>query len=59
MLLSREDNNMSNKQAKESIRQRKERISETNNGMTLRTRTVPSKKKYNRQKVKKNIETDN
>lgn len=50
---------MSNKQAKESIRQRKERISETNNGMTLRTRTVPSKKKYNRQKVKKNIETDN
>lgn len=59
MLLSREDNNMSNKQAKESIRQRKERISETNNGLTLRTRMVPSKKKYNRQKVKKNIETDN
>ena len=38
-------------QGKESVRQRNERISETNNGLTLRTRTVPSKKKYNRQKV--------
>lgn len=41
---------MKNK-AKESVRQRNERISETNNGMTLRTRTVPSKKRYNRQQV--------
>jgi hypothetical protein len=38
-------------QGKESVRQRNERISETNNGMTLRTRTVPSKKRYNRQQV--------
>ena len=41
---------MKNNQAKESVRQRAERIANSNNGMTLRTRTVPSKKKYNRQK---------
>ena len=41
---------MKNNQAKESVRQRAERIANSNNGLTLRTRTVPSKKKYNRQK---------
>lgn len=37
-------------QAKESKRQRNERIKNSNNGATLRTRTVPSKKKYTRNK---------
>lgn len=40
-------------QAKESKRQRAERIAGTNNGATLRTRTVPSKKKYDRRKANK------
>lgn len=44
---------MKNNQAKESKRQRDERIAQSNNGMTLRTRTVPSKKKYDRNKAKK------
>lgn len=34
--------------AKESKRQRDERIAESNNGTTLRTRVVPSKKKRKR-----------
>ena len=33
--------------AKESKRQRDERIAESNNGTTLRTRVVPNKKKRN------------
>jgi hypothetical protein len=42
------DKKMKN-QAKETERMRNERIAASNNGQTLRTRTVPSKKKYNRQ----------
>lgn len=42
----RED--MKHEQAKESRRQRAERIAGTSNGTTLRTRVVPSKKKYDR-----------
>lgn len=42
--------------AKESKRQRAERIAQSNNGMTLRTRTVPNKKAYSRKKLK--IEVD-
>lgn len=42
--------------AKESKRQRAERIANSNNGMTMRTRTVQSKKKYSRKNVK--IEMD-
>lgn len=34
--------------AKESKRQRDERIAESNNGTTLRTRVVPNKKKRKR-----------
>ena len=34
--------------AKESRRQRDERIAESNNGTTLRTRVVPNKKKRTR-----------
>jgi hypothetical protein len=34
--------------AKESKRQRDERIAESNNGTTLRTRVVPNKKKKKR-----------
>lgn len=40
-------------QAKESQRMREERIANSNNGMTLRTRTVPNKKAYNRAKAKR------
>lgn len=40
-------------QAKESQRQRAERIAQSNNGMTMRTRTVPNKKAYNRAKAKR------
>ncbi len=36
--------------AKESKRQRDERIAESNNGTTLRTRVVPNKKKRTRVK---------
>lgn len=50
---------MKNNQAKESKRQRDERIAQSNNGMTLRTRTVPSKKKYNRQKTNRNAFKEN
>ena len=39
---------MKNNQAKESKRQRNERIAESNNGSTLRTRVVPNKKKRTR-----------
>ena len=35
---------------KESKRQRKQRIAESNNGTTLRTRVVPNKKKRKRVK---------
>lgn len=42
--------------AVESERMRQERVSGTNNGLTLRTRTVPSKKKYSRKNIK--IELD-
>jgi hypothetical protein len=41
------------KQAKESKRQRAERIAESSNGMTMRTRVVPSKKKYDRREANK------
>lgn len=40
-------------QAKESKRQRAERIAESSNGMTMRTRVVPSKKKYDRREANK------
>ena len=39
--------------AKETRRQRAERIAESSNGMTMRTRVVPSKKIYNRRKADK------
>lgn len=38
--------------AKESQRQRDERLKGTNNGATLRTRVVPDKKKYSRKNQK-------
>lgn len=38
--------------AKESERMRQERLEGTNNGVTLRTRVVPSKRKYKRKKEK-------
>ncbi len=46
---------MNNKkeQAKESKRQRAERIANSSNGMTMRTRVVPSKKKYDRREANK------
>lgn len=50
---------MKNNQAKESKRQRDERIAGTNNGMTLRTRTVPSKKQYNRQETNRKAFKEN
>ena len=40
-------------QAKESKRQRAERIANSSNGMTMRTRVVPSKKKYDRHEANK------
>ena len=40
-------------QAKESKRQRAERIANSSNGMTMRTRVVPSKKKYDRRKAER------
>ena len=40
-------------QAKESKRQRAERIANSSNGMTMRTRVVPSKKKYDRREANK------
>ena len=40
-------------QAKESKRQRAERIANSSNGVTMRTRVVPSKKKYNRREANK------
>lgn len=40
-------------QAKESKRQRAERIANSSNGMTMRTRIVPSKKKYDRREANK------
>lgn len=48
MTAKTKDKKMKN-QAKETERMRNERIAASNNGQTLRTRTVPSKKKYNRQ----------
>lgn len=50
---------MKNNQAKESKRQRNERIADTNNGMTLRTRIVPSKKQYNRQETNRKAFKEN
>lgn len=38
---------MKNSKAKETERMRQERLAGTNNGMTTRTRTVPSKKHKN------------
>lgn len=49
---------MKNNQTKESKRQRNERIAGTNNGMTTRTRVVPSKKIYNRRKADKRAFND-
>lgn len=40
-------------QVKESKRQRAERIANSSNGMTMRTRVVPSKKKYDRREANK------
>ena len=40
-------------QAKESKRQRAEWIANSSNGMTMRTRVVPSKKKYDRREANK------
>ena len=40
-------------QAKESKRQRAERIANSSNGITMRTRVVPSKKKYDRRKAER------
>lgn len=42
-------------QAKESKKQRAERIANSNNGLTMRTRTIPNKKVYNRANTKKLI----
>lgn len=42
--------------AKESERQRNERIAGSNNGNTLKTRVVSSKKKYKRNKKVKDAE---
>lgn len=50
---------MKNNQVKESKRQRNERIADTNNGMTLRTRIVPSKKQYNRQETNRKAFKEN
>ena len=44
--------NTSENKAKESKKQRQERIQNSNNGATMRTRVVPNKKKYNRAKEK-------
>ena len=40
--------------AKENERMRNERIAGTNNGMTLRTRSIPNKKKYTRKQKHSN-----
>jgi hypothetical protein len=53
----RED--MKQEQAKESRRQRAERIAGSSNGMTLRTRVVPSKKQYNRQETNRKAFKEN
>lgn len=45
-----------NMEAKETDRLRKERISGTDNGSTLRTRVVRDKTKYTRKKKHKNKE---
>ena len=42
-------------QAKESEVQRAEIIANSNNGMTMRTRTIQNKKAYNRAKIKNTI----
>lgn len=47
---------MKKNEAKESKRQRAERIAQSNNGMTLRTRTVPNKKKCSRKNMKIDFE---
>ena len=39
---------------KENERMRNERIAGTNNGMTLRTRSIPNKKKYTRKQKHSN-----
>ena len=41
--------------AKETKRQRKERISNSNNGATMRTRVVKNKKKYTRKTKHKKL----
>ena len=45
--------------AKENERMRNERIAGTNNGMTLRTRTIPNKKKYIRKQKHSNKDYEN
>ena len=40
--------------AKENERMRNERIAGTNNGMTLRTRSIPNKKNYTRKQKHSN-----
>ena len=40
-------------QAKESKRQRAERIANSSNGMTMSTRVVPSKQQYDRREANK------
>lgn len=40
---------------KESEKEREDRIKETNNGATLKTRRVESKKMYSRKKLSKDI----
>lgn len=47
---------MKKNEAKESKRQRAERIAQSNNGMTLRTRSIPNKKKYSRKNMKIEVE---
>lgn len=44
--------------AKETDRMRDERIAETNNGSTLRTRIVPNKKSYKRHRKHKKRDED-
>lgn len=44
--------------AKETKRQRKERISKSNNGATMRTRVVKDKKKYTRKTKHKKMSRD-
>lgn len=43
-------------EAKESERMRAERIADSNNGRTLRTRVIKDKKKYSRKRKHKNAD---